>query len=113
MKVKLALLALAALPASSTPAAGGGSCSKAAVATAGAAVRTARAELSAVPLREMETRVPPRVRGLIERTKDRLRAFVQAEMACAPASPDPAALAAAMAAQGDAYSDTTPPDPDN
>mgnify|MGYP004479548653 CR=1 FL=1 len=116
MRLDLTLLALTGLAVSSAanaeaPAAI--ACSPEAAAAAGAAVRTALARLMAIPLYEMETSVPPPVRDLIERTKDRLRAFVQAEMACAPPSPDPEALAAAMAARGDAYIDRTPPDPDN
>jgi hypothetical protein len=111
MKLKLALLALAGLTASGAAAAEAGVCAR--TAEAGAAVRAARAELVAIPLEEDETLVPPATSRLIERVKDRLRAFVRAEMACAPASPDPAALAAAMAARGDAFVDTAPYDPEH
>ena len=113
MKLKLALPAAIGLAASSAPAAelpAAGACSREAVAAAGKAVRSARAELMAVPLEADGTLVPPATSRLIEGTKDRLRVFVRAEMACAPASADPEALAAAMAAQGDAFVDAAPDD---
>lgn len=114
MKLKLALTALTGLSASSAAAAAEtGICSTAAVAEAGAAVRAARAELTAMPLEADGTLVPPAASRLIERTKDRLRAFVRAEMECAPSSPDAEKLAAAMAARGDAFVDTAPYDPDD
>ncbi len=111
MKLRLTMLALAGLAASGAigaPAEAGPACSRAAVAAAGGAVRSARAELRAIALEEDETRVPPPASRSIERVKDRLREFVRAEMACAPASPDPEALAAAMAAGGGASADTAP-----
>ena len=109
----LALLAVAGLAASSAPGAGApaAGCSKAAVASAGRAVRTARAGLAAVPAEEDDRSVTPAASRLIERLKDRLRDFVRAEMACAPRSPEPAALAAAMAGRGDSFVNSGPDEP--
>ena len=102
MKLKLALLALAGLAASSwagaePPSARGTACSRAAVGSAALALRAARAELMAAPPGEDDTLVDPAAGKLIEATKDRLRAFVKAMMDCAPSSVDPSALAASMA----------------
>jgi hypothetical protein len=107
MKAKLALTALAGLAASSAPGAdgptaGGGTCTRAAAGSAGIAVRTARAGLMAIPPEDADTSVAPSTGERIEAVKDRLRVFVQAMMACAPASVEPAALAAAMAQRGNA-----------
>lgn len=96
--------ALAALPVPKAAA-----CAPAAA--AGTAVRAARAELKALPLGEDETAVAPEASRRIERVKDRLRDLVRAEMACAPASPEPAALAAAMTARG-GFIDVVAYDPD-
>lgn len=105
MKPGLTLLAVAGLAASS--AAGGaapsGGCSKTAVASAGRAVRATRAELAAIPAEEDDRSVTPAASRSIEGLKDRLRDFVRAEMACAPRSPEPADLAAAMAGRGDGF----------
>ncbi len=107
MKRGLVLLAVASLgspgagapaPASVVP-----TCSTAAIAAAGRAVRSARAELAAIPAEEDERSVTPAASRRIERLKDRLRDFVRAEMACAPRSADPAALAAAMAERGGGF----------
>jgi hypothetical protein len=113
MKVKLALTALTGLAASSAPgadapAATAGTCTRAAVGSAGIAVRYARAELMAVPLGDQDTLVEPATGARIEAVKDRLRDFVQAIMACAPTSVEPEALAAAMTQRGDASVDTAP-----
>jgi len=115
MRLGLNLLAAAGLAASAAaahaaPVAVPG-CSKSAVAAAGAAVRTARTELAAVPLEADETQVPPPASQAIEKVKDRLRAFVRAEMACAPASPDVAALADAMAARSGFFTVVAPGQP--
>ncbi len=79
MKRKLALPALAGLAASSAPGAGaveGRTCTRAAVGSAGIAVRTACAELAAVPLGDPETKVDPSTSRRIEEKQvptDRLR----------------------------------------
>lgn len=117
MKPGLLLIACAGLAASNAPAAAapardGPACSKSATRSAGAAVRAARAELLATPLEADDTLVPPATSGRIERLKDRLRAFVRAEMACAPAPAGPGALAAGMAARGDGLVEGAPFDPD-
>jgi hypothetical protein len=102
MKLKLTILAIAGLAATSAPGADaptadGTACTRAAVGSAAVGVRTARAGLMAVPLGEDDTLVDPAAGRRIEETKDRLRAFVRAMMDCAPTSVEPAALAAAMA----------------
>lgn len=114
MKLAAPLLVVSAIAGSSGPGdrPDPAACSPAALAAAGAAVRAARAELSAIPSGEGDTSVSPAASRLIERTKDRLHGFVRAEMACAPASPEPVALEAAMAARGDAFVDTAPYDPE-
>lgn len=104
MRPTAALLVLACLAGADSaeigvPAIGADGCSRSA-ASAGAAVRAARAELAAIRLGEMETEVPPSTGQAIERVKDRIRGFVAARMACAPAGPEPEALAAAMTAEG-------------
>lgn len=103
MKLRLTLLAIAGLAASSAPGAGAPvtACSKSVAVSAGRAVRSARAELAAIPAEADDGSVTPAASRLIEALKDRLRDFVRAEMACAPSSPEPVALAAAMAAEGD------------
>ncbi|MGZ8420652.1 MAG: hypothetical protein ACXWU3_14380 [Allosphingosinicella sp.] len=105
MILKLVLLAIAGVAAASAPGAGAppADCSKAAVASAGDAVRAARAELASIPPEADDRSVTPAASRLIEALKDRLRDFVRAEMACAPRAPDPADLAAAMAASGDSF----------
>ncbi|HEX9965712.1 MAG TPA: hypothetical protein VGB04_12100 [Allosphingosinicella sp.] len=105
MKLELTLAAVAALAAATPSGASAESpaastCSKAAVAAAGAAVRSARSQLSALPPSEDDPTVPPATSRRIEATKDRMRDFVKAEMACVPASPEPKRLAAEMADQG-------------
>ncbi|HYI39843.1 MAG TPA: hypothetical protein VE053_05950 [Allosphingosinicella sp.] len=119
MKLGPILLAAAGLAASGAPAsaAQGADCSPAASTAAGAALRSARAELTAIALEEDDSLVPPATSRRIERVKDRLRDFVRAEMACAPASPVPEHLAEALAARGDASAgrprssrDQVPPD---
>lgn len=116
-RLRLALLAVAGLPASGAPggdaaAAQGTTCTRAAVGSAGIAVRTARAELMAVPLSDADTLVDPATGRRIEQTKDRLRDFVRTMMDCAPFSVEPAALAAAMAQRGDGFVDAAPYDPE-
>lgn len=117
MKPGPLLLAFASLAASSAPetaapARNGQACSSAAVTAAGAAVRAARAELALTPLQADGTLVPPATSSRIEGIKDRLRAFVRAQMACASDSPEPGALAAALAADGDGFVEGTPQGPD-
>jgi hypothetical protein len=107
----LTFAALAASGAAAAPRAEGPACSRAAVVAAGRSVRAARVELKSIPLEADGTLVPPSARRAIERVKDRLRGLVRAEMACAFDSPDPKALTAAMADDGDA-SDSAPDEPD-
>jgi hypothetical protein len=114
MKLGLTLLALAGLappgaPPAGAPEAEAGRCARSTVGSAATAMRTARAELMAVPLEGDGTSVPPPAGRRIETVKDRLRGFVRAMMACAPASVEPAALAAAMARRG-GVSDPSPRD---
>lgn len=115
MKLVPILLAAAGLAASGAPASAerGAACSPGASAAAGAAVRSARAELSEIALEDDDSRVPPAASLRIERVKDRLRDYVRAEMACAPDSPVPEKLAAALAARGGAFAGAQPsPDGD-
>lgn len=119
MKRKTALPALAGLAASIASAGGAAAaqapaCSLEMVKSAGAAVRAARTELMAIPLEPDAALVPPAASSRIERVKDRLRDFVRSQMACAPASPDVEALAAAMAARSDFLNAATsgPPSPE-
>ncbi|HEX8126189.1 MAG TPA: hypothetical protein VF548_11450 [Allosphingosinicella sp.] len=114
MKLALTLLALASLAPPDTAAADGpeaqrGRCTRAAVGSAAIALRSERQALTAVPLEEDGTSVPPAAARRIEAVKDRMRDFVRSMMACAPTSVDPAALAAAMA-QRSGVSQTAPSD---
>src|SRR5687767_7609428 len=113
MKRKPALLALAGLAASSAPGSGAAAaqapaCSAERVESAGDAVRAARSELMALPLEADGTPVPPMTSSRIERVKDRLRDFVRAQMACAPASPEVEALAETMAARSSFFTISVP-----
>jgi hypothetical protein len=115
MKLGLTLLAIAGLASAGAPDAGApepeeARCTREAVGSAAIAMRTARAELMAVPLGDDSTSVPPGTSRRIESAKDRLRDFVRAMMACAPTSVDPAVLAAAMEQRGGAP-DPPPQDP--
>jgi hypothetical protein len=117
MKLGLTLLALAGLappaaPAAAAPEAEDRRCTREAVGSAAIAMRTARAELMAVPLEDDGTSVGPDAGRRIEAAKDRLRDFVRAMMDCAPTSAEPAALAAAMDQRGGA-SDSPPHDPNS
>jgi hypothetical protein len=111
MRPILALTGLAAL--TGTPAAAAAHCSEPAAEAAGAAVRTARAQLEAIPLGDSDSSIKPAAGAAIERTKDRIRTFVQAKMACAAESPKPAILAGALMAEGDGFVDSAPYDPEN
>jgi hypothetical protein len=72
--------------------------------------------LLAVPPADDGTSVPPGAGRRIETLKDRMRDFVRTMMACAPASVEPAALAAAMEQRGGVSrgqtGDAVPPPPD-
>jgi hypothetical protein len=121
MKLGLTLLALAGLAPSSAPVAEGaeahaGRCDRSTMGSAVIELRTARAMLLAVPPEGDGTLVPPPAGRRIEALKDRMRDFVRTMMACAPASVEPAALAAAMEQRGGISAGTTgdavPPPPD-
>jgi hypothetical protein len=116
MTLKLTLLALAGVAASSATGAGaqtpsGQACSKAAVASAVRALRSAQAELAATRPEEDVSLVPPATSRLIERAKDRLRDYVKAQMDCAPASPGPRALQSVLVNAGGSFVHRTPTDP--
>lgn len=100
MKAGLMLAALAGLAGAGASedsfAQPGRGCSKAAVSSAGAAVRAALAELRATPLEADGTLVPPATSSRIERVKDRVRTLVRARMDCAEPSPAPAMLGARL-----------------
>jgi hypothetical protein len=110
MRFGLTALALAGLAPSSAAVAEEGRCTREAVGSAAIAMRAARAELMAVPLGDDATSIAPDTGRRIEAAKDRLRNFVREMMACAPASVEPAALAAAMDQRGGAP-DPPPHDP--
>ncbi|HEX8513853.1 MAG TPA: hypothetical protein VF688_12190 [Allosphingosinicella sp.] len=112
MKLGLTLLALAGVDPPSAPVAEGaeaqvGRCDRSTVGSAVAELRMARAVLLAVPPEDDGTSVPPRASRRIEALKDRMRDFVRTMMACAPASVEPAALAAAMEQRGGVSDGTT------
>jgi hypothetical protein len=121
MKLGLTLLALTGLAPPGAPVAQGaqaqaGRCDRSTVGSAVIEMRMARAVLLAVPPQDDGTSVPPPAGRRIEALKDRIREFVRTMMACAPASVEPAALAAAMAQRGGVSAGTTgdavPPPPD-
>lgn len=95
MKPGLILTGIAGLAASSAAAAAP-ACPNAA--SAGAALRSARAELIAIPPTPMAVGVSAVASRRIEAVKDRIRTLVQSQMACAP--PEPEALATALATAG-------------
>lgn len=113
MKLGLTLLALAGLaPEAGASGAEDGRCTREAVGSAAIAMRSARAELMAVPLEDDGTSVAPGTGRRIETAKDRLRDFVRAMMACAPGSVEPAVLAESMDQRGGAP-DPPPHDPNS
>src|SRR5687768_8681194 len=112
MKLGWTLLALAGLAApgarrAEAPEAEVGRCDRSTMWSAVAEMRMARAVLLAVPPEDDGTSVPPRAGRRIEALKDRMRDFVRTMMACAPASVEPAALAAAMEQRGGVSDGTT------
>lgn len=98
-RVFLALLAACLLAAHAQADRG---CSRPAVAAASSALHRARTILIALPVQELDTDVPPVARRAIEGFKDRLQAYVEATLACTPATASNAAIAAALRARGDA-----------
>jgi hypothetical protein len=121
MKLGLTLLVLAGLAPLSAPVAEGaeaqaGRCDRSTVGSAVIEMRRASSVLLAGPPEDDGTSVPPPAGRRIEALKDRMRDFVRTMMDCAPASVEPAALAAAMAQRGGISHGTTgdavPPPPD-
>ncbi|MGA9583400.1 MAG: hypothetical protein WBR13_15680 [Allosphingosinicella sp.] len=112
MKLALTLLALAGAAPPGAPVAEGAEaqirrCDRSTTGSAVAEMRMARAVLLAVRPEADGTSVPPRAGRRIEALKDRMRDFVGTMMACAPASVEPAALAAAMELRGGVSEGTT------
>lgn len=121
MRLGLTLLALAGLAPPGAPVAQGREataerCDRSTVGSAVIEMRMARSVLLAVPPEEDGTSVPPAAGRRIEALKDRMRDFVRTMMACAPASVEPASLAAAMERRGGVSrgetGDSVPPPPD-
>jgi hypothetical protein len=112
MKLALTLLALAGVAPPSAPVAERaeaqiGRCDRSTLGSAVAEMRMAQAVLLAVRPSDDGTSVPPPAGRRIEALKDRMRDFVRTMMACAPASVEPAALAAAMEQTGGVSEGTT------
>lgn len=102
--MRTVLLALALLAMPTIAAASATACEREA-SEAGLAVRSARADLMALPVEVMDTAVAPEARASIERLKSRLRTFVGAVVRCAPPQASPVALQSRLWAAGDAEID--------
>ncbi len=112
MRVAGLLIALVLFGLAARRAEAAAPCSPDRAAAAGAAVRQARARLTAIPVgSDMEIEVSRPTRRAMEALKDRIRVYGAEALRCAPAHPDAKALQAAVSAGGDAFEDTAPFDP--